>query len=111
VRVLMLMLMLVLLVLVLMLMLLVLVLVLVLSTGIFGRAARCWHSHGDAVGVRVGLYMGVNVRMCRRVTLVSRGLRDGADGLGLLLVCKIHLTGRRVVRGERGSDSGCGCGM
>jgi len=91
----------------LLLMLMLLVLVLVLSTGIFRRAARSWHIHRDAVGVRVGLYMRWDVHMCRQLALVSRGLWDGADGLGLLLL-EIHLTGRRVVRG---SDSGCGRGM
>ena len=49
-----------------------------------------------------------NVHMCRRLVLVSRGLRDGANRLGLLLLCEIHLMGRRVVRGMRGSDSGYG---
>jgi hypothetical protein len=93
------------------LMLMLLVLVLMLSSGTFGRAARSWHCHRDAVGVSVGLYMRGNVHMCRRLALVSRGLRDGANGMGLLLLCEIHLTGCRVVRGERGSDSGCGCGM
>ena len=48
-----------------------------------------------------------NVHMCRWLALVSRDLRDGADRLGLLLLRKIHLTGHRVVRGVRGSDSSC----
>ena len=62
------------------------VLVLVLSTGIFRRGARSWHIHGDAVGVRVGLCMRWNVHMCRRLALVSWGLQDGVNGLGLLLL-------------------------
>ncbi len=49
--------------------------------------------------MRVGLYMRWNVHMCRQLALVSRGLRDGANGLGLLLLREIHLMGReKVVR-------------
>ena len=49
--------------------------------------------------MRVRLYMRWNVHMCRQLALVSRGLRDGANGLGLLLLREIHLMGReKVVR-------------
>ena len=80
------------------------VLVLVLSTGIFRRGARSWHIHGDAVGVRVGLCMQWNVHMCRRLAVVSWGLQDGANGLGLLLLsARIHLMDLRVPQSTKAS--------
>jgi hypothetical protein len=80
---------------------LVLMLMLVLSTGSFGRAARSdGHAHGDAVGVRVSLHVWVDMRMSRRLALVSRRrLWDAGNMLVLLLVLyEGHLSGSWVRR-------------
>jgi hypothetical protein len=80
------------LVLVLVLMLVLMLVLLMLNTSSFGRTARSdGHAHGDSVGLRVSLHMWVDVRMSRRLALISGRLWNPANMLLVVLLLLLLL--------------------